>query len=55
LTSQFESKNSFPLFTQKFVNQIGIVVPDQRKFFKKVFRFQGRKSFLFIESHVLFY
>jgi hypothetical protein len=54
LTSQFESKNSFPLFTQKFVTQIGIVVPDLRIFFKKVFRFQGRKSFFLLESHVLF-
>jgi len=55
LTNQFESKNSFPLFTQKFVNKNGVVVPHQRNFFKKVFRFQGRKSFFLMESHVVFY
>jgi len=53
--SQNTFENSFSFFTQKFVNKIGIVVPHQRKFFKKVFRFQGRKSFFLIESHVLFH
>jgi hypothetical protein len=45
-------KTGFPFFTQKFVTQIGIIVPHQRKFFKEVFRFQGGKSFFLIESHV---